>query len=169
MRVRQAVQDGPFHAMVRWMFFKVKVWRRDPDQSPSRAVLGSLVALGTNLAAGFALCVFAGYWIDHKRGTGEFWTLCGAFLGMLYMVYEVWKAVRAIQSAAREDEKRAPSGEAPRAKARGISAEPSEAGNAIPPRGIRLRQSASAGQEPRGFLAKEGDRPGPDGPAQPGR
>jgi len=37
-------------------------------------------------------------------------------------------------------------GEAPRAKARGIFAEPSEAKNAIPPRG-----------KPRGFLAKEGD------------
>jgi len=36
--------------------------------------------------------------------------------------------------------------EAPRAKARGIFAEPSEAKNAIPPRG-----------KPRGFLAKEGD------------
>jgi hypothetical protein len=48
--------------------------------------------------------------------------------------------------------------EAPRAKARGISTEPAEAKKAIPPRGIRLRAEASARHEPRGFLAKEGER-----------
>jgi F0F1-type ATP synthase assembly protein I len=77
------------------MIFKIK--RHKPGEaSPKRVVWGSLAMLGTNLAAGFAVFVFLGYWADHKFGSGSFWTLFGAVLGIFYMIYEVWKAIRAI-------------------------------------------------------------------------
>ena len=57
---------------------------------------GQALALGTNMAAGMALFTAIGYWIDHKRGGGFGWTLAGMFLGLIYGVYELWKAAQAI-------------------------------------------------------------------------
>ena len=80
------------------MFFKVKPGKPGPKAS-ERAVWASLVALGLNIVAGFALFVFLGHWIDGRYGTGAFWTVCGAFVGMAYMIYEMWKAARDINAA----------------------------------------------------------------------
>jgi len=50
--------------------------------------------LGINLAAGMAVFSGLGWFVDHYRGEGQTGILCGAGLGLLYMVYELWKAVR---------------------------------------------------------------------------
>ena len=52
-----------------------------------------LVSLGTNVAVGMGMFILIGYYIDEKRG-GQFWTLTGVFLGLVYGGYEVWKAIR---------------------------------------------------------------------------
>jgi hypothetical protein len=68
-----------------------------PAKKPTpRGALSGPVGLGWNLSVGMALFAFLGYWVDRKRGTGQFWTLWGVFLGLVYGAYEVWKAVREI-------------------------------------------------------------------------
>jgi hypothetical protein len=67
-----------------------------------RSVLGSALALGTNMVAGMALFTFLGYKVDQRRGGGRTCTLIGMFLGLFYGGYEVWKLVRQIQAAAGE-------------------------------------------------------------------
>ena len=68
------------------------------DQKPGRAEeyrrAGPAIVLGTNMVAGMLLFTGLGYWIDRKRGSGLFWTVGGMFLGLVYGVYEVWRAVR---------------------------------------------------------------------------
>ncbi|MDD4871389.1 MAG: AtpZ/AtpI family protein [Kiritimatiellae bacterium] len=56
------------------------------------------IALGSNLAVGMGLFTFLGYYVDHKRGGGFFWTMCGMGLGLLYGAYEIWKVIRVLSS-----------------------------------------------------------------------
>ena len=61
-----------------------------------RLTPGAAAGLGLDLAVGMAVFAFGGYWLDRRRGTGQFWTLCGVFLGLVYAAYEVWKSIRAL-------------------------------------------------------------------------
>jgi F0F1-type ATP synthase assembly protein I len=54
------------------------------------------VSLGTTLVVGMVVFVIIGYYIDAKRDTAPFWTICGMFAGLLYMGYEVWRESRLI-------------------------------------------------------------------------
>lgn len=65
-----------------------------------RSVVGSAIALGTNMVAGMALFTFLGYKLDQRRGEGRGFTLAGMFLGLFYGGYEVWKLVRQMQAMA---------------------------------------------------------------------
>jgi len=56
----------------------------------------SRISLGLNLAAGMIFFTYGGYFIDQKRGGGQFWTLIGICLGFLYCGYEIWKLLRQI-------------------------------------------------------------------------
>ena len=53
--------------------------------------------LGTNIAAGMILFTLLGYYLEHKRGTGHFWTLGGMGLGLAYAAYEFWSTLRLLQ------------------------------------------------------------------------
>lgn len=64
------------------------------------------------MAAGMLLFTGIGYWIDKKRGGGQFWTICGLFLGFAFGIYEMWKAVRDLGNGA----PRTPDGPKPRPK-----------------------------------------------------
>ncbi len=67
-------------------------------ESKERRKRANAILLGTNLAVGMAVFTFLGYYIDVRRGTGHFWTLCGMVLGLIYCAYEVWKVIREINS-----------------------------------------------------------------------
>jgi hypothetical protein len=67
-------------------------------KSAVRSTWSRAIGLGTDLLAGMLVFTAGGYWVDQKRHTGLFWTLCGMFLGILYGGYEVWKLVRAINA-----------------------------------------------------------------------
>jgi hypothetical protein len=58
-----------------------------------------LAGVGFELAVGMAVFAFGGYWLDRRRGTGQFWTLVGAGLGLVYIAYEVWKLMRSVNDA----------------------------------------------------------------------
>jgi F0F1-type ATP synthase assembly protein I len=62
----------------------------------SRRALSRAVGLGTDLLAGTVIFTMGGYWLDQRRGTGAFWTVCGMILAFVYGGYEVWKVVRSI-------------------------------------------------------------------------
>ena len=72
--------------------------KEEPPDSRDQSRFGPALALGTNMAAGMILLAGLGYWIDRKRGGGVLCTLCGLFLGLAYGMYELWKAVREINS-----------------------------------------------------------------------
>ena len=82
---------------------------RDPETSgrpaPSKAGAqrgaGAALSLGTTMAAGMILFAALGWWLDRKRGTGVFWTVCGLLLGFATGLYEAWKAIRQIEPPAR--------------------------------------------------------------------
>ncbi len=63
------------------------------DENPRSGAMAAL-SLGTQMLAGMVGCSMLGYWIDHKRGGGNAFTLVGLFLGLFYCGYEVWKLVR---------------------------------------------------------------------------
>ena len=71
-----------------------------PRRARDDGRFGQALALGTNMAAGMAVLAGLGYWIDRKRGGGIGWTLGGMFLGLIYGLYELWKAARAINQGA---------------------------------------------------------------------
>jgi len=53
-----------------------------------------MVTLGLNMAVGMGIFTFIGYFIDQKKGSEPIGTLVGAFLGLFYCGYEVWKIIR---------------------------------------------------------------------------
>lgn len=68
-----------------------------PDESPRRESNRlSATGLGLQLAVGMAAFAVMGYWIDRKRGGGVLYTLAGVALGILYVMYEMWKLARQI-------------------------------------------------------------------------
>jgi F0F1-type ATP synthase assembly protein I len=68
------------------------------ERGRAESHLGELLSLGLNLAAGLILFTLLGLYIDHRRGGGVFWTVCGMLLGVAYGVYEVWKILRALNA-----------------------------------------------------------------------
>jgi hypothetical protein len=104
---------------------------RDAAKPPKTggSMAGSrLAGTGFELAVGMAVFAFGGYWLDRRRGTGQFWTLVGAGLGLVYIAYEVWKLVRSTN----ETDARTPRpGVAPRAASDGT--EKDDGGNALAP------------------------------------
>ena len=40
------------------------------------------------------LFTLLGYYLDHKRETGHFWTVGGMFMGIAYAGYEFWSTLR---------------------------------------------------------------------------
>ena len=70
------------------------------------------IALGTNLTAGMLFFSGIGYYVDHRRGDGQAWTLVGMFLGLLWCGYEVWKLVRFQETKNRAEEAEKSDGEA---------------------------------------------------------
>jgi F0F1-type ATP synthase assembly protein I len=67
-----------------------------PPSDNDRQRYGPALSLGMNMTAGMLVFTGIGYWLDHKRGGGVFWTLCGAVLGLAFGIYEAWKAVQAL-------------------------------------------------------------------------
>lgn len=63
-----------------------------------RSAFGQAIMLGTNVAVGMLLFTLLGAYADRNRGTGNFWTLIGVVLGILFVVYEFWKTVRLLRS-----------------------------------------------------------------------
>ncbi len=61
--------------------------------------LGTLLTLGTQLAAAVAGFGLAGYWIDRHFGTGSTWTTVMLFLGAIGGMYSF---IRTVQRAGRE-------------------------------------------------------------------
>ncbi|MCS6772215.1 MAG: AtpZ/AtpI family protein [Kiritimatiellae bacterium] len=64
------------------------------SKSNSGAPVHSAAGLGLQLAVGMAVFTGLGYWLDQKRGDGVLLTLCGAGLGFIYILYELWKVAR---------------------------------------------------------------------------
>jgi hypothetical protein len=77
----------------------------DSGSARDRAIYGQAVSLGINLAVGMAAFTLMGQYVDRKRGSGNAWTLCGVFLGLVYGAYEVWKVVRLLNAQGRGDRK----------------------------------------------------------------
>ena len=70
--------------------------KQTEDALRQRRGVGQAVMLGTNIAAGMIVFTLVGYYLDHKRGTGHFWTLAGMFMGMAYAAYEFWSTLRVL-------------------------------------------------------------------------
>jgi F0F1-type ATP synthase assembly protein I len=70
------------------------------DRAETQRQWSRAAGLGIDLLAGMLLFIMGGYWLDQRRGTGVFWTLCGMFLGLIYGAYEVWKTIRGIDTGA---------------------------------------------------------------------
>jgi F0F1-type ATP synthase assembly protein I len=73
---------------------------RQPDDGDARerTKYAQAISLGITLAVGVGLFSFLGYYIDQKRGTGMFWTLCGVVTGLAYGAYEVWRVTRLLDT-----------------------------------------------------------------------
>ena len=52
------------------------------------------VTLGIQLAVAFGLFFYLGYRFDMNYDTTPFGILVGVFLGLVYMIYELWKIIR---------------------------------------------------------------------------
>jgi hypothetical protein len=57
-----------------------------------------LVMLGTNIAVGMGVFTLIGFFVDKKRGAGHMFTIIGAVVGFLYAGYEVWKALKWLET-----------------------------------------------------------------------
>jgi hypothetical protein len=74
-----------------------------PDDSGSDkpvrpSAIQRAVTLGLELALGMGGLTCLGYWLDRRSGDGFGWTLGGAFLGLLYMAYSLWRTIRGIET-----------------------------------------------------------------------
>jgi len=49
---------------------------------------------GWTMVGEFLFCFFVGYFADQKLGSGYVWTLTGVGVGVLLIVYELWKILR---------------------------------------------------------------------------
>lgn len=78
------------------------------DALRQRSALSQAVMLGTNVAAGMILFTLLGFYLDYKRGTGRFWTVVGAIMGLAYAVYEFWSTLRLLRSVNPGQPERAP-------------------------------------------------------------
>jgi F0F1-type ATP synthase assembly protein I len=69
----------------------------DPERPYAKRTALSITTLGYQFIAAMILFAFIGHLIDRWRGGGQAATIGGIFLALLYMAYEVWKAVRQIK------------------------------------------------------------------------
>jgi F0F1-type ATP synthase assembly protein I len=51
------------------------------------------MGIGIEFTAAILLCLWAGWWVDGRFGTGPAFTLIGAFLGMSAGFYNLYRAV----------------------------------------------------------------------------
>jgi len=65
-----------------------------PDKPEERGLYQRALGIGFTWAAAIALFTLGGRWLDTRTGGGIFWTLCGAMLGLVYCLYELWKLWR---------------------------------------------------------------------------
>ena len=63
---------------------------KSPDHRPDYVLLSRLWSIG----GGIVFLTWAGWWLDQKFHTFAVCTLVGAFLGIMYCVYEVWRVLR---------------------------------------------------------------------------
>jgi hypothetical protein len=51
---------------------------------------------GPNYYAGFGIVILAliGIYLDYRLHTGALWTAIGIGVGILYLVYEIWKSMK---------------------------------------------------------------------------
>lgn len=54
----------------------------------------SAIAFGYTFTGGMVFYFLLGFFLDKKFETGQFYTLCGIFLGLFYGFYEAWKLVQ---------------------------------------------------------------------------
>ena len=47
-----------------------------------------------NIATAIVVLTLTGYWLDQKFHTSAVFTLAGAILGILYSLYEAWRALK---------------------------------------------------------------------------
>jgi len=69
------------------------------DALRQRSALSQAIMLGTNVAAGMILFTLLGFYLDYKRGTGRFWTVAGAIMGLAYAAYEFWSTLRMLRQS----------------------------------------------------------------------
>jgi hypothetical protein len=64
-----------------------------PEKLPSNRPDYSLLSKAWNMGIAIVLLTLSGHWLDQKFHTSDILTLVGAFLGILYSLYEVWAAL----------------------------------------------------------------------------
>jgi hypothetical protein len=65
-----------------------------PEKTPSDRPDYSLLSKAWNIGIVIVLLTLLGHWLDQKFHTSEILTLVGAFLGILYSLYEAWVALK---------------------------------------------------------------------------
>ena len=82
----------------------LKIHRKIQAATSGKAHPG--LAFGTNFAGGMAFFCFIGYRMDLKFESEPLWMVVGAFLGLGYGAYELWKVILWInrREAQREQE-----------------------------------------------------------------
>ncbi len=54
----------------------------------------SWLSRACNIGIAIVLLTLLGYWIDLKAQTGNVFTVTGAVLGIVYSLYEAWRAIK---------------------------------------------------------------------------
>jgi len=64
------------------------------NKPPSNRPDYTLLTKASNIGMAIVLLVLLGNWMDHKFHTKDIFTLGGAILGILYSLYEAWRALK---------------------------------------------------------------------------
>ena len=65
-----------------------------PDKSPDNRTDYSFLSRLWSIGGGIVFLTLLGWWLDQKFHTSAVFTLGGAALGVMYCVYEVWRAFK---------------------------------------------------------------------------
>jgi len=65
-----------------------------PDKPPTNRPDFSLLTKATNIGMAIVILTLSGYWLDQKFHTTDIFTIAGASLGILYSLYEAWRALK---------------------------------------------------------------------------
>jgi len=65
-----------------------------PEKIPPNRPDYSLLSKAWNIGIAIILLTLLGYWLDQKFHTTSIFTLMGASLGILYSLYEAWRALK---------------------------------------------------------------------------